>query len=100
MRKLYHATPMENLDKILDSGIKRGPDGLIYLCEKPEDSAKFIAIRGYRNILVVEVKIPKRLENTIIETFDHSERFFQCRAFASTVDIPIERCQNYLRFDI
>lgn len=97
---MYHATPYENLGKILENGLVPGPDGLIYLTEKPTDAAKFIAIRGYRDILVVEVKIPKKLENTIEETFDHSERFFQCRSFASTVSIKSDRIKDYYRYSI
>lgn len=100
MRYMYHATPYENLGKILENGLIPGPDGLIYLTEKPVDAVKFIAIRGYRDILVVEVKIPKKLENTIEETFDHSERFFQCRSFASTVPIKSDRIKNYYRYSI
>lgn len=97
---MYHATPYENLGKILENGLVPGADGLIYLTEKLVDSVKFVAIRGYRDILVVEVKIPKKLENTIEETFDHSERFFQCRSFASKVPIKSDRIKNYYRYII
>lgn len=97
---MYHATLYENLGKILENGLVPGADGLIYLTEKPVDAVKFIAIRGYRDILVVEVKIPKKLENTIEETFDHSERFFQCRSFASTIPIKLDRIKDYYRYNI
>lgn len=100
MYKLYHATPYSNLSNILDSGIKLGHDGLIYMCEQPIDSVKFLAVRGIKDILVVEVKVPKRLEDTIIETFDHSESFFKCRAFASTEPIGTERLGKFIRYQI
>ena len=100
MRYMYHATPFNNLENIMDNGINTGADGLVYLCEKPEDSVKFLAIRGYRDILVDKVKIPKKLENTIIETFDHSNKFFQCRAFAQTISIPVTRIAGYIRYEL
>ena len=40
------------------------------------------------------------LENTIEETFDHSERFFQCRCFASKLPIKSDRIKNYYRYSI
>ena len=51
---------MENLIPIMDQGINPGPDGLVYMCEKPEDSVKFLAVRGYRDILVCKIKIFKK----------------------------------------
>lgn len=97
---MYHATPYENLGNILTDGIHPGPDGLIYMCKDPKDAVKFIAIRGCHDILVVEVKIPKRLEDTIVETFDHSERFFQCRCYASKIPIETQRLDKMLRFQL
>lgn len=85
---------------MLEKGILPGPDGLIYLCTDPTDSAKFLYIRGHRDIIVYEVKVPKKLSDTIIETFDHSPTFFQCRAFASTVPIPVERLGKLTRYQI
>ena len=100
MYKMYHATPYKNLNSILDNGIKLGSDNLIYLCKNPKDSVKFLAIRGFKDILVVEVKVPKKLENTIIETFDHSEKFFQCRSFASEIDIGTDSISKYTRYQL
>lgn len=97
---MYHATPFNNLVSIMENGIHLGIDNLVYLCETPQDSAKFVAIRGYRDILVVKVKIPKSLENTVIETFDHNSKFFGCRAFGSTTSIPLDRIAGYLRYEL
>ena len=100
MRYLYHSTPYENLYKILDKGLLPGRDGLIYLCETPQNCNKFLIIRGFVKLLTVRVKVPKKLENTIIETFDHSEEFFKCRAFASRIPIPLDRIDKFTVWEL
>ena len=99
MRKLYHATPYNNLYSILEHGINIGVGG-VYMCETPNDAAKFLAVRGIKDILVVEVKIPKKLEYTISESFDHSYAFFKCRAFVSNIPIELNRLGNMTRYQI
>lgn len=48
-KKYYHAATPETMEKIIADGVvKRGWDGCVYLCEKPQDAAKFVAIRGTR----------------------------------------------------
>ena len=80
-KKFYHATPLRNLNSILSSGeIRKGCDGLVYLAESEQDALKFIAIRCFDEIVVLEIEVPD--EQQVIETFDHSYSFFQCRAFA------------------
>ena len=74
----YHATPFENLVSIMDQGIRKSRDGVVYLTEKPEEATRFVVIRGHVDILVCEVQIE---ENMVEETFDHSEAFFKCRAY-------------------
>ena len=86
MKKVYyHATPMENLDSILTNGIRKGIDGLVYLAEAPDEAARFVLIRGCKDILVLEVEVE---EGLVEETFDHSQVFFGCRAFGckSSID--------------
>lgn len=100
MYKFYHATPYCNLHSILTNGINTGSDNLVYMCEQPYDAVKFLAIRGYKDILVIEVKVPKKLENTIIETFDHAENLFKCRAFASTINIDACRFGKMIRYNL
>ncbi len=98
MQTFYHGTPYENMLNIMENGIDPGPDGLVYMCEKPEDCAKFLYIRGIRNIAVFKIKIPKKLENNVEETFDHSYDFFKCRAFGYFGHIDnnmIEPCMQY-----
>ena len=91
---------MENLIPIMDQGINPGPDGLVYMCEKPEDSVKFLAVRGYRDILVCKIKIFKKDETNIVETFDHSERFFKCRAFGYMGHIKPEMITEYIQYNL
>lgn len=91
----YHATPFENLESIMDQGIHRGCDGVVYLTEKPEEATRFLVIRGYIDILVCEVQIE---EDMVEETFDHSEAFFKCRAYGYSEDITPDEITNYLKY--
>lgn len=89
MKIYYHATRYENLVSILNEGIRPSADGLVYMCTKEKDAIKFPAVLGVRDILVLEIKIPKSLEKLVSETFDHSETFYKCRAYGySGVVIP------------
>lgn len=50
-KKYYHAATPETMEKIIADGVvKRGWDGCVYLCEKPQDAAKFVAIRGHDEV--------------------------------------------------
>ena len=100
MRYLYHATSYDNLGNILDEGLKLSSDRVVYLAETPKDAVKFVVLRGYDRILTVKVKVPKKLENTIIGTFDHSFSIFKCRAFGSTINIETNRLTDYAVWDI
>lgn len=71
---------------IADGVVKRGWDGCAYLCEKPQDAAKFVAIRGHDEVAVIEVILPA---NKVKESFDHSVQFFQCKAFMYEEDIKV-----------
>lgn len=53
---------------------------------KPEDAAKFVAIRGHDEVEVIEVILPA---NKVKESFDHSVQFFQCKAFMYEEDIKV-----------
>lgn len=74
---------VEDLKKTVE---KRGWDGCVYLCEKPQDAAKFVAIRGHDEVAVIEVILPA---NKVKESFDHSVQFFQCKAFMYEEDIKV-----------
>ena len=88
MRTYYHATDYGNLISILDNGLKASKlDGLVYLAETEEDALRFVVLRGYKKVVTFKVKIYKRDEDKIIETFDHSQRFFKCKSFGYMGDI-------------
>lgn len=91
----YHATPFENLQSILEKGILRGCDGVVYLTEKPDEALRFLRIRFYNDLLVCEVKLN---ENKVEESFDHNEAFFKCKAYAYSEDINPTKITNMYRY--
>ena len=98
--KFYHAAPRETMEKIVGEGkIRKSWDGEVYLCKKPEDSCKFLVIRGMRKMSVIEVDIS---ESSTRESHDHSEAFFRCKAYMYDGDITLtgnERVWDY-EFDL
>lgn len=94
LKKYYHATPFENLESILTKGILRGNDGVVYLAEKPHEAARFVAIRGCKKILTIEVEVE---ESMVEESFDHSELFFKCKAYTYPQDISIDEFGNNIK---
>lgn len=94
-KSYYHATPYENLNSILEYGLKKGHDGIIYLTEAPEDALKFLRIRLCSDILMIEVVLDER---DVEETFDHSEAFFKCRAYGYPQDIKFSKIKNLSRY--
>ncbi len=100
MRYMWHATPFENLISIMENGIEPGPDGLVYMCEQQQDAAKFVRIRGCRHILVVKIKILKKDEDKVHETYDHSESFFKCKAFGYKGHIDTSKIVDYRQYKL
>lgn len=94
LKTYYHATPFENLCSIFRKGIVKGCDGVVYLTEKPEEAVRFVAIRGYKKILVIEVEVEDYM---VAESFDHSETFFKCRAYSYPQDISIDEFGDNIR---
>lgn len=80
MPAYYHATAFSNLESILKDGLRPGIDHIVYLTESYEDSLKFLAIRLFDEDIVI-IKIEGLDPDKVIETFDHSYSFFQCRSF-------------------
>ena len=96
--KYYHAAPADTMDKISADGvIKKGYDGRVYLCKNPDDAAKFIAIRGCKNIEVIEVELR---ESQVKESFDHSESFFGCKAYYSDQNIDLYGGELIFTYDM
>ena len=93
--KFYHATPFENLASIAKNGILTGCDGIVYLTTQPGYATRFLAVRLITNILVVEVELdPEEVE----EQFDHDEKFFGCKTYGYSKDIPVEKITNFLQY--
>ena len=94
--KYYHATTEETAKQIMEDGqIRIGLDGVVYLCDKPEDAAKFVAIRGCRKIYVIEVDLDETQAAKVEESFDHSEAFFKCKAYVYPESISISNPQIF-----
>ena len=98
VKTMYHATAFENLPSILDKGLElRNCEKLVYLCDKPFDCLKFAKLHGVSTVLVCKVKVK---ESDLIETFDHSEAFFQCRCWGSVKPIPISNIKEFTKYEI
>ena len=97
--KFYHAAPMDTMINIVGSGVlKSSWDGVVYLCKQPTDACKFLAIRGMRKMSVIEVEMR---EEDVEESHDHSERFFQCKAYMHYGDVKLtgNEIVTYYSFD-
>lgn len=90
----YHATPFENLSSIAADGIKASYEGIVYLTKERDDALKFVAIRGCKDILTVEVLIDSE---KVHETFDHSLQFFNAKAFGYKGNIKPCEIKNFFR---
>lgn len=96
MKKFYHATPYDNLLSILSNGLKTGVDKVVYLAETKEAALKFICIRCFDPILVIEVELD---EAQVEESFDHSYAFFKEKAFTYPDNIPADQLGNMWKYD-
>lgn len=90
-KKYYHATSLSNFQKIQDDEvIKTGMDGIVYLTTSAEDAYKFIGLRVWDEPIVI-LEIAGLERSNIIETFDHSYKFFKCRSYGYTENIPYSK---------
>lgn len=96
MKKFYHATPYTNLGSILCDGLKRGTDKVVYLAETREAALKFICVRCFDPILVIEVDLD---ESKVKESFDHSYNFFKERTFTYPDDIQVDQLGRMWRYE-
>lgn len=81
---LYHATSYDNLDSIIDNGIRKSAEGIVYLADSFENAAKFLWVRMIPDIIVFKVEVD---EDKVEEQFDHNYNFFKCRAYGYKGDI-------------
>ena len=95
MRTMYHATDFINLPSIMEKGLFTGCDGVIYLCEKPEESLRFIFLHGIKEVLVVKVLIEEKM---LEESFDHNEQYFGCKAYTYGQNIGLDEIDSFLKY--
>lgn len=94
----YHSTSLDNLGSILTLGLlPANMEHLVYLCKNPSDCLKFAYLHGLSSVLMCEVRVD---DDSIVETFDHSFEFFECRCFASTKVIECNDIVNYSKYDL
>jgi hypothetical protein len=84
--------------RIHEKGLKRGPDGCVYLAETMNDSAKFLLIRGAKvpDLLFVEIDAACLDKEKLNYSNDHSVSFFGCEAFSYDADIPARFCRGHM----
>jgi RNA:NAD 2'-phosphotransferase (TPT1/KptA family) len=95
----YHATNHKNLKSILAEGIKPSADGLVYLTDNMDNALKFMVLRPYEKIVVIEIKTEELDEAKIKESFDHSQTFFKCRAWGYQGIIPPIAISEFFEFE-
>ena len=95
--KYYHATDFDNYKSILKHGIRIGVDHLVYLCTSAFDALKFAAVHMVEKALVIEVELD---EKDVIETFDHSESFFQCKCYGYNKNIAYDKMINFTVYNL
>lgn len=93
--KFYHATSLENMQKIIDDGKIKSSLGEVFLCKKPLDACKFLVLRGLRKVYVIEVELNK---NDVRESYDHAESFFQCKAYVHNGDIQLKGTEEITEY--
>ena len=99
MSKYYHGTSYSNLLKIIEDGkIKTSLEGIVYLAKTKEEAFRFVAIRYMtEDIAVIELELD---DSKIIETFDHSQKFFKARAFGYEGEIDTQLVTNCWKYPI
>ena len=93
MRTLYHATNPENAPLIWANGLLPSADGYVYLTEKIDDAVKFKSLT-LSEMYIFPIKVAKKDEANIEETFDHSFSLFKCRSFSFRGAIPPDKLGN------
>lgn len=99
MSKYYHGTSYSNLLKIIEDGkIKTSIEVIVYLAKTKEEAFRFVALRYMtEDIAVIELELN---ESKIVETFDHSQKFFKAKAFGYEGDINTKYVTNCWKYPI
>jgi RNA:NAD 2'-phosphotransferase (TPT1/KptA family) len=100
-QKLYHCTERKNLTNIMNEGIKKGYDGVVYLADSANNSAKFLVVRGIKieNLIAFEIDTKKLNAKKLGFSYDHNENFFGCKAYMYADDIKISKLLNVIEFE-
>lgn len=74
----------------MNKGIKKGFDGFVYFSDSMINATKFLVVRGIApdNVIVFQIATNKLDKRELLESFDHSNKFFGCRAWCYSLDIP------------
>jgi len=89
MAYFYHATTRDKMFHIVAEGkLKANTSGEVFLCKSPIDACKFLVCRGITRISVIEILLN---ENDVVVSDDHSESYFQCKAYIHNGDIELTR---------
>lgn len=85
----WHATSMDNLGSIMSNGIKKDRmEGVVYLADSAQNAAKFLVVRGIKEIVSLRISAKKLDPSKLSESFDHVQSFFECKAYIYEGDIP------------
>lgn len=94
--RYFHATTLENAEKIMQDGvIRKSYDGGVYIYKDAKEAAKFTVIRGHETGIIFEVELEDR---KVFESHDHSEAFFGCKAYLYMDDIPTAKVVKISRY--
>lgn len=96
MKYMWHSTDINNLRNIMEQGLLLlNAERVIYLAETENDALRFSMFRGYGVTVTLKVKIYKKDEDKLFETFDHSYEYFKCKAFGYSDNIPASNIIPY-----
>ena len=84
--KMYHATDEQSARSIIQDGKIKTRFGEILLTDSVNNALKFLLFRGLDKVIIFEVDVD---ESKMLESFDHSEAFFGCKAWMVFEDIPV-----------
>lgn len=79
LRYYYHATDSNGYMSISHEGIK-GKYG-VFLADSFQNAAKFLVMRGLKEIYVFKIDASHLDASKIEESFDHDEDFYKCKAW-------------------
>lgn len=96
-KRYYHATTPEAAQSILNDGVIKAKFGEVFLCDDPKDAAKFLAVRLITEIVVFGMMLDS---DEVQESFDHSQKFFQCKAYVHNGDIKLNDDSEILEYTL